>query len=82
MLQLNERLSKRESALLVQLRTKKIRLNDFVFNRGVPTVTSPGCSCGQRRQTVAHILLRCSKYKDLQNPIFANLSRRHCLRPS
>jgi ribonuclease HI len=63
-LQLHERLSKRESALLVQLRTEKIGLNDFLFNRHVPTITSP----------------RCSKYKDLRNRIFANLSGRHNLR--
>ena len=31
-LQLHERLSKRESALPVQLQTKKIGLNDFLFN--------------------------------------------------
>jgi hypothetical protein len=79
-LQLHERLSKRQSALLVQLRTEKIGLNDFLFNRGVPTVTSPTCSCGERRQTVAHILLRCSKYEDLRNRIFANVSGRRCLR--
>ena len=79
-LQLLERLSKRESALLVQLRTEKIRLNDFLFNQHVPDITSPGCSCGERRQTVAHVILRCSKYKDLRNHIFANLSGRHSLR--
>jgi ribonuclease HI len=79
-LQLHERLSKRESALLVQLRTEKIGSNDFLFNRGVPIVASLGCSCGERRQTVAHVLLRCSKYKDLRNRIVANLSGRYCLR--
>jgi hypothetical protein len=79
-LQLHERLSKRESALLVQLRTEKIGLNDFLFNRHVPDITSPGCSCGERRQTVAHVLLRCRKHKDLRNRIFANLSGRHSLR--
>jgi ribonuclease HI len=79
-LQLHDRLSKRESALLVQLRTEKIGLNDFLFSRHVPAVTSARCSCGERRQTVAHILLRCSKYKDLRNRIFANLSGRHSLR--
>jgi hypothetical protein len=79
-LQLHERLSKRESALLVQLRTEKIGLNDFLFNRHVPDITSPGCSCGERRQTVAHVLLRCSKHRDLRNRIFANLSGRHSLR--
>ena len=43
-------------------------------------ITSPRCSCGERRQTVAHVLLHCSKYKDLRNRIFANLSGRHSLR--
>jgi hypothetical protein len=78
-LQLHERLSKRESALLVQLRTGKIGLNDFLFNRHVPTVTSPRCSCGERRQTVTHVL-SCSKYKDLRSRIFANQSGRNSLR--
>lgn len=80
MLQLHKRLSKRESALLVQLRTKKISLNDFLFNRHVLDITSPRCSCGERQQTVAYVLLCCSKHKDLQNRIFANLSGRHSLK--
>jgi hypothetical protein len=62
------------------VRTEKIGLDDFLFNRHVPDITSPGCSCGERRQTVAHGILRCSKYKDLWNRIFANLARRHSLR--
>ena len=56
-LQLHEGLSKRESALLVQLRTEKIGLKDFLFQRKMPDVPSPRCECGERRQTVAHILL-------------------------
>jgi hypothetical protein len=79
-LQLHQGLTKRESALLIQLRTEKIGLNDFLFNRRVPDVTSSRCECGERRQTVAHVLLRCRKYKDLRNRIFANLSGRHSLR--
>jgi hypothetical protein len=79
-LQLHERLSKRESALLVQLRTEKIGLNDFLFARRVPDVTSPRCDCGARRQTVAHILLYCNKRRNLRNRIFANLSGRDNIR--
>ncbi|KAI0605758.1 RNase-H domain-containing protein, partial [Pyrenophora tritici-repentis] len=81
-LQPHERLSKRESALMVQLRTEKIGLNDFRFSRDVPTVTSPRCSCsyGERRQTVAHLLLHCSKHKYLRNCIFANLSGQNSVR--
>jgi hypothetical protein len=63
-LRLHEGLNKRESALLVQLRTEKIGFNDFLFARRVPDVTSPRCDCGAR-QTVAHILLHCSKRRDL-----------------
>jgi hypothetical protein len=79
-LQLHERLGKRESALLMQLRTEKIGLNDFLFNRHVPGINSPGCSCGERRQTVAHVILSCNKYKYLRKRTFANLSGRHSLR--
>ena len=51
-----------------------------LINQHVPDITSPGCSCGERRQTVAHVILCCSKYKDLRKRIFANLSGRHSLR--
>lgn len=79
-LQLHEGLTKRESALLVQLRTEKIGFNDFLFTRRVPGITSPRCDCGARRQTVAHILLQCSKHRNLRNSIFANLSGRDNIR--
>ena len=79
-LRLHEGLTKRESALLVQLRTEKIGLNDFLFARRVPDVTSPRCDCGARRQTVAHILLHCSKRRHLRDRIFANLSGRDNIR--
>jgi hypothetical protein len=46
----------------------------------VPDVTSPRCDCGARRQTVAHVLLYCSKRRNLRNRIFANLSRRDNIR--
>ena len=64
----------------MQLRTEKIGFNDFLFARRVPDVSSPRCDCGARRQTVAHILLHCSKRRNLQNRIFANLSGRDSFR--
>jgi ribonuclease HI len=79
-LQLHEGRPKRESALLIQLRTEKIGFNDFLFARRVPDVISPRCDCGARRQTVAHVLLYCSKRRNLRNRIFANLSGRDNLR--
>ncbi|KAF7670721.1 ribonuclease h-like, partial [Alternaria burnsii] len=80
LLRLYERLTKRESALLVQLRTEKIGLKDLLFARRVPDVTSPRCDCGARQLTVAHILLHCSKRRHLRDRIFANLSRRDNIR--
>ena len=62
-LQLHEGLSKRESALLVQIRTEKIVLRDFLFQRRMPDVPFPRYECGERRQTVIRILLRCNMYK-------------------
>jgi ribonuclease HI len=79
-LQLHEGLTKRQSALLVQLRTKKIDLNDFLFDRRVPGITSSRCQCGKRRQTVAHILLRCRTLRNFRNRAFGNLPGRHNLR--
>ena len=79
-LQLHKGLTKKGGALLVQLRTEKIGLHDFFFNWRVPSVTSPRCECGERRQTVAHVLVCCSTYKDLRNRIFGHLSRQHSLK--
>ena len=79
-LQLHKGLTKRESALLVQLRTEKIGLNDFLFNRNVPGISSSSCDCGERRQTVAHVLLRCKTHRNLRNRIFGSLSGRNNLR--
>lgn len=79
-LKLHAGLRKRDSALLVQLRTEKIGLKDFLFSRKVPDVTSSRCECGAIRQTVAHVLLYCRTYNDLRNRIFGRLPGRHNLR--
>jgi hypothetical protein len=64
----------------VQLRTEKIGLRDFLFTRRVPGITSSRCQCGERRQTVAHVLLHCRKLRNLRNQVFGNLRGRHDLR--
>jgi hypothetical protein len=64
----------------VQLRTEKIGLRDFLFTQRVPGVTNSRCQCGERRQTIAHILLHCRMLKNLRNQVFANLEGRHSLR--
>jgi hypothetical protein len=52
-------LKKHESSVLVQARTGKIGLRDFLHTRKVPGVTSPGCQCGAGRETAIHILTEC-----------------------
>jgi hypothetical protein len=52
-------LRKHESSLLMQLRTGKIGLRAFLFQRRVPDVNTPLCSCGTESETPAHIVLNC-----------------------
>lgn len=78
-LQLHESLTKRQSALLVHLRTEKIGLRHFLFARRLPGITSSRYQCGERRQTVALVLLRCRKLRNLRNQAFGNLPGRHNL---
>ena len=68
-LQLHEDLSKRQSSMLTQLRTEKIGLQDFLFNRHVPDIADPRCVCGEGRQTVTHVLLRCRKFRILRRQV-------------
>lgn len=65
-LQLHQGLSKRQSSLLVQLRTEKIGLKDFLFRRKVPDITNPWCACYEGRQTVRHVLLSCKNHRKLR----------------
>jgi ribonuclease HI/exonuclease III len=79
-LKLHKGLKKRNSALLVQLRTEKIGLRDFLYSRNVPDIASSQCDCGAIRQTVAHVLLHCRTYNDLRNRIFGDRPGRYNLR--
>jgi hypothetical protein len=56
----------------VQLRTGKIGLRDFLFNIGVPEVTSAACSCGYERETPRHITVFCPRYKDAREQLRTN----------
>ena len=58
-LKLHKGLYKAESSILVQVRTGKISLRDFLFKRRVLGFDSPLCDCGQGRETTRHILVFC-----------------------
>ena len=58
-LKIHTLLKKAESALTTQIRTGKIGLADFLYQRRVPAVTSPACPCGWHRQTPEHVIMFC-----------------------
>jgi hypothetical protein len=79
-LQLHEGLTKRQSAILVQLRTEEIGLRDFLFRRKVPDILDPMCDCREGRQTVRHVLLICRKLKDIRRQELGHLPEGNDLR--
>jgi hypothetical protein len=79
-LRLHEKRSKRHSSLLIQMRTEKIGLKDFLRQRGVPEIIDPRCVCGEGRQTVMHVLMRCRRFKDLRRQELSGVPGRSDLR--
>ncbi|PLB45341.1 hypothetical protein P170DRAFT_313443, partial [Aspergillus steynii IBT 23096] len=53
-------LSAPQASTLFQARTGKIGLNHFLTT--IRKQEDPLCPCGQAEETVAHILLRCTRY--------------------
>jgi hypothetical protein len=52
-------LRKHESSLLTQIRTGKVGLRAFLFERKVPDIATPRCPCGDAPETTAHLVLDC-----------------------
>jgi hypothetical protein len=61
-LKLHEKLIKSESSLATQIRTRRIELADYLFNRRVSEIVSFACFCGWIKQNVKHIVLQCPDY--------------------
>jgi ribonuclease HI len=58
---LHSGLPKALSSILIQMRTGKIGLNDYLHK--IKKADLPGCPCGMANHTVAHILCDCSFYR-------------------
>src|SRR5436190_14701676 len=52
---------KHESSALTQLRTGKVGVKAFLFQRQVPEMATPHCQCGSGEETPAHLALHCLK---------------------
>ncbi len=78
-LSLHDGLTKAESAVATQLRTRKIGFAHFLYRRGVPGFESPDCPCGFPRQTVEHVLLYCPLHTNGRDAFLARAQSR-CIR--
>jgi hypothetical protein len=58
-LKLHKILTKSESALVTHMRTRRIKLADYLFFRRVFIVLSSDCFCDYSRQTLKHVLFFC-----------------------
>jgi hypothetical protein len=65
-----KRMTRFESAVIVQIRTNKIELRDYLHK--IETIEFSRCSCEARRQTMHHTLLKCSKFDDLRKKMWTN----------
>jgi hypothetical protein len=59
---------KHEALVLMQTRTKWVKMAEFLFRRHVPDVPSPLYSCSKASETPKHVLLYCPETeKDRQD---------------
>ena len=63
----HQHLHKHESSLLTQIRTGKVGLRAFLFERKVPEVATPRCPCGEAPETAAHLVLDCQQLDHQRN---------------
>lgn len=60
--------SKATTSLITQIRTEKIGLNAFLFDRKVPD-RLPSCGCGWPRQTAKHIIRYCPDWEEMRGTL-------------
>jgi hypothetical protein len=65
-----KRMTRLENAVIVQTRTNKIELRNYLHK--IKTIESSRCFCEVRRQTMHHTLLKCSKFDDLRKKMWTN----------
>lgn len=62
-LKLHRGLHREVSSVLTQIRTEKIGLRAYLFDRHVPGIDDACCECGSPRQTARHILEECRLHR-------------------
>jgi hypothetical protein len=69
-LKLHQKLSKSLSSILVQMRTGRIGLREYLHSRNVPDIEDDRCQCRQAPQTISHVLLACRWYVRLRKNLW------------
>ena len=59
-----------ESSVIIQIKTKKIELRDYLHR--IKIEKSFQCSCEYRKQTILHTLLKCFKFDELKKKMWTN----------
>ena len=62
-LQLYKNRTKPFSSILIQLRTGKIGLNDFLHRARVPNIEAL-CECKEEEETIGHFLFKCPRWRE------------------
>ena len=75
-IELHKGLRKAESTLLVQARTKKIGLAEFLYSRKVPGVKTAKCQCGAGHETPRHMALFCIEEADRRRELTDHTGRK------
>lgn len=75
-LHLHDKLPKWISSLMVQMRTGKIGLRKFLYERNVPDIEDTECACGEGEETVRHVLTECSQFSELRKIMWADEVRK------
>ena len=60
------------SSLMVQMRTGKIGLKKFLYERNVPGIEDTECACGEGEETVRHVLTECSQFAEMRRTFWAD----------
>ena len=67
--QKHQGLRKHKSSLLTQIRTGKVGLKAFLFQRKVPEIMTPHCHCGLGKETPAHLAISCPDLAEEQQSL-------------
>lgn len=70
-MRLHARVKRAKTSLITQIRTEKIGLRAFLFDRRVPDTDNDKCECGRARQTARHLLHECRLYAKQRSRLWA-----------